>query len=319
MSGFENLGIINKYQGVAPKQVIAAVEKAARRTGADFSFLMEKAAAESSFNPKAKSRSSSATGLFQFIEGTWLNMVKKYGPKYGLSQLSDKITVKDGKASVADSDVRRQILSLRKNPEISALMAGEFCEENKCILEGRTQADVGATELYLAHFMGAGGAVKFLNSREQNGNALAARLFPEAARANKNVFFDAQTKQPRTLDQIYDLFAKKFDDVSGGANTPSTAATPDRDSADAFPAAVPAFQSQTPTHQNGTQAPSSSELARHMADEIIWSDDPRFATMFQPRSAAMFQTTRLSPLSVLMLAEISDPFSAAKDANGYNA
>ena len=308
MSGFENLGIINKYQGVATKQIIAAVEKAAERTGADFSFLMEKAAAESSFNPKAKSRSSSATGLFQFIEGTWLNMVKKYGPKYGLSQLSDKITVKDGKASATDSAARNQILNLRKNPEISALMAGEFCEENKCILEDRTQANIGDTELYLAHFMGAGGAVKFLNSREQDGNATAARLFPEAARANKNVFFDAQTKRPRTLDQIYDLFAKKFDDVYGGASTPSTAATPDTDYADDFSAEAPAFRPQTPTHQNGTQAPSSSELARHMANEIIWSDDPRFATMFQ--------TARLSPMSVLMLAEISDPFSAAKDADG---
>ncbi len=150
--------IINKYQGVASKDVISAVKNAAAKTGADFSFLMEKASAESSFNPKAKSKSSSATGLFQFIESTWLNMVKEHGAKYGLGKLAAHIQTKDGKPCVNDCRIKEQILNLRKDPKISALMAGEFAENNKDYLEKHTNGEVGTTELYLAHFLGAGGA-----------------------------------------------------------------------------------------------------------------------------------------------------------------
>src|SRR5689334_13537826 len=138
-----------KYQGVAPKQVIFAVEKAAKRTGADFSYLMEKASTESSFNPQAKSHHSTATGLFQFIESTWLNLVKQYGAKFGLGQYAKQIEIRDGKPCVDNCTVKDKILSLRKNPEISALMAGAYSAENKSYLEQHTDTPVGATELYL--------------------------------------------------------------------------------------------------------------------------------------------------------------------------
>lgn len=208
--------IINKYQGVASKDVISAVKNAAAKTGADFSFLMEKASAESSFNPKAKSKSSSATGLFQFIESTWLNMVKEHGAKYGLGKLAAHIQTKDGKPCVNDCRIKEQILNLRKDPKISALMAGEFAENNKDYLEKHTNGEVGTTELYLAHFLGAGGAGKFLNARTEKGNAIAAHLFPKEARANKNIFYNQDTGRPRTVNQIYDYFSKKF---NGGAPT----------------------------------------------------------------------------------------------------
>src|SRR3990172_10113801 len=154
--------IISKYHGLASKEVVQAVENAAAKTGADFSFLMEKAAAESGFDPAARSKSSTATGLFQFIEGTWIQMVKEHGAKYGLGRLAARIEVKDGKPCVDDCAVKNEILNLRQNPEIAALMAGEFSAANKQYLETRTGGDVGATELYLAHFMGASGAAKFL-------------------------------------------------------------------------------------------------------------------------------------------------------------
>ena len=54
-----------------PKNVYDAIKNAAAKTGVNFTYLMEKAAVESSFNPDAKAKTSSATGLFQFIEQTW--------------------------------------------------------------------------------------------------------------------------------------------------------------------------------------------------------------------------------------------------------
>ena len=209
--------IMDKYQSVAPQSVIQAIEKASARTGADFSFMMDKASAESSFNPSATSKSSTATGLFQFIESTWLDMVKQYGAKHGMDAFASHIRIQNGKPCVDNCNVKNAILNLRKNPEIAALMAGEFSAQNKQYLKEHTNTDVGATELYLAHFMGASGATRFLNARDSSGDTIAANLFPKEALANKNVFFDPANGHARTLDGIYDFFAQKF----GNGNTES--------------------------------------------------------------------------------------------------
>jgi len=202
--------VINKYQGVAPQNIINAVRNAAHRTGADFSFLMEKASAESNFNPNSKAKTSSATGLFQFIESTWLDVVKKYGAKYGLGNFAKEIkTDKSGKLCV-DCNKKQEILELRKNPRIASFMAAEFSAENKRYIEKHSNIKIGATELYFAHFMGAKAATNFINKKEANGREIAANLFPKEAAANKNVFFDKGTKKARTLNEVYNFFDKKF-------------------------------------------------------------------------------------------------------------
>src|SRR5690606_36534849 len=104
---------------------------------------------------------SSDTGLFQFIESTWLKMVKIHGDKYGLDKYADKIG-NDG--SVANRKVRNEILNLRKDPEIASYMAAEFAAGNYSTLKERVGGKVGSTELYMAHFLGAGGASSFLNA-----------------------------------------------------------------------------------------------------------------------------------------------------------
>jgi hypothetical protein len=277
--------IINQYHGLASGEVIQAVQKAAQRTGADFSFLMQKAATESSFNPAAKAKSSSATGLFQFIDSTWLNMVKQHGAKYGLGKLAGQIEIRDGKACVGDCAVKAEILNLRKNPEIAALMAGEFSAENKKYLAGHTRGRVGATEMYLAHFMGADGAAKFLNSRNNDGTATAARLFPAEARANKNVFFDSATGRARSLNEIYDSFAKKFSgDVPPSHNSTSPA----------------------PVHVNPSVM--SMEIAQALpsfssASAADPDDDSDYKTGFS-RSAAAAVPQKLSAEMMLILAQM---------------
>lgn len=197
------------FQSQAPSHVTRAIHKASTRTGVDFSYLMDKAKAESSFNPDAKARTSSATGLFQFIESTWLSMVKKHGAKHGMGNLADKI---DGNNRVSDPDMRQHILDLRKDPEKAALLAAEFAAENKAHLERHVGGDVGTTELYFAHFMGAGGATKFLNAFQENPSANAAALFPKEARANKGVFYNADGSA-RSMSDVYHFFDKKFSKI----------------------------------------------------------------------------------------------------------
>ncbi len=199
--------VLAKIAQKAAPTVVSAIKKASARTGVDFAYLMEKAAAESSLNPAAKARSSSATGLFQFIESTWLRMVKAHGGKYGMEKLADGI---DTSGRVRDPALRKEILALRRDPEKAAALAAEYALENKKHLQRHVGGDIGATELYLAHFMGAGGASGFLNAMKENPLAAAADLFPKAARANRNIFYDSATGQPRTLAGIYDMFDRKF-------------------------------------------------------------------------------------------------------------
>lgn len=196
----------------APKSILKAIHKASASTGVDFAYLMGKAAAESSFNPKAKARTSSATGLYQFVDKTWLSMVRKYGDKYGLGKYAARI---DDSGRVKSSAMRREILALRRDPEKSALLAAEFARENKRLLDQTWGGKVGATELYLAHFMGAGGAAAFLKAHDDNPLQSGADLFPQAALSNRNVFYNSKTGRERSLAEIYAFFDRKFEAAEG--------------------------------------------------------------------------------------------------------
>ena len=178
----------------APSNIVNAIKTASAKTGVSFTYLMEKAAAESNFKADAKAKTSSATGLFQFIESTWMDTVKKHGAKHGINTDQSK----------------QNLLNLRKDPAIASLMAAEFAEGNKAHLEQTIGGDIGNTELYFAHFMGAGGASAFLSQLKKNPLSVAADIFPKEARANRNVFYDSKTGQPKTLQQVYDFFDKKF-------------------------------------------------------------------------------------------------------------
>lgn len=191
----------------AGASVTGAIRTASNATGVDFSYLMQQASAESSFDTDAKASTSSASGLYQFIEKTWLHMVKDYGAQYGMAREAAQI---DDNGNVADPAAKQKILALRDNPQKAAAMAAEFARQNRDYLEQNYSGKVGATELYFAHFMGAGGASAFLNAYQDNKLQNAADLFPKAANANRNVFYDSQTGKARTLAGVYDFFAKKF-------------------------------------------------------------------------------------------------------------
>lgn len=199
----------NKVLGAVGSGIIGAIQLASARTGVDFAYLLNKADQESGLNPAAKAGTSSATGLFQFIKDTWLHLIKEHGAKYDLGAEADAISVTEGKATVSDPVMRKKILALRKEPEISAAMAAEFTLENKNHLEEHVGGKVGKTELYLAHFLGAGGAEKFIKAMRHNPQASAADILPQAAETNAGVFYD-KNGSALSLKEIYNRFAAKF-------------------------------------------------------------------------------------------------------------
>ncbi len=191
----------------AGQDITFSIHKASAKTGVNFAYLMEQAAAESSFDPEAQAKTSSAAGLYQFIERTWMNLVRDHGEEYGMGDYAKAI---DDKGRVSDPALRKEILDLRFDPEKASAMAAELAAENKAFMERHIEGEIGSTELYFAHFMGAGKATAFLEAREENPLSYGADLFPKEARANRNVFYDAKTQKPKTLEEIYAFFDKKF-------------------------------------------------------------------------------------------------------------
>jgi hypothetical protein len=202
--------------------VLSGIQQASAHTGVDFSYLMAQAAKESGFDPNAKSKASSASGLYQFVEQTWLSVVRKHGAEYGLGDMADKIKPgQDGKLHVSDPALRKRILDLRRDPSISAAMAAEHAADNQERLEAKLDRPVKPADLYLAHFLGPNGALNFLTDMEHDPSQGAASACPKAAAANRSVFYRADGSQ-RTLKEIYDRFQSKmstemaaYDDLKG--------------------------------------------------------------------------------------------------------
>jgi hypothetical protein len=206
--------------------VVSSIRQAAQATDMDFGLLMAQAQQESGFQTDAKASSSSASGLFQFIESTWLAMVQRFGDKYGVAGLAQQITTAvNGHPQVADPATRQRILDLRQDPRLSSALAAEYARLNKGALEQSLGRPVGSADLYLAHFLGSGGAATFLKALGQSGGTAAADLLPQAAAANRGVFFDAGTGRPRSVADIYQDFATRIGREAqqlAGATPPST-------------------------------------------------------------------------------------------------
>jgi hypothetical protein len=188
--------------------VADAISIASRATGVDFRYLLETASRESSLNPNAKSGSSSAAGLYQFLDQTWLATVKRHGPEHGLGVEAGLIQQdQSGRMSVIDPAQRQAILALRKDPQVCALMAGELTRDSRAALEGTLGRPVDNGELYLAHFLGPREAARLIGESAARPDAAAATSFPEAARANRAVFYDAAGAE-RTLAEVKGLLTR---------------------------------------------------------------------------------------------------------------
>lgn len=200
-----------------PRQqaIVAAIGQAAQRTGVDFAYLLANARAESGLDPTARARTSSATGLFQFTDATWLGVVARHGAAHGLGWAVDALRAGAGPAA------KQAIFALRHNADVAATMAAEFTRDNAAKLESALGRVAGASDLYLAAFFGAGGAIKFLTSMAANPGMAAASLLPAAAAANRSTFFAADGR-PRSLAEVHDIVAARIQRHGAGTSLPPT-------------------------------------------------------------------------------------------------
>lgn len=186
----------------AGNAVEAVIRKAADRTGVDFGFLLKTAKRESSLNPQAKAGTSSAAGLFQFVEQTWLGQLKRHGAKHGYGQYASMIEKgRDGRLRCSSDEARRAVMDLRFDASCSSLMAGELASDHAAYLKGRIGREPTAGELYAAHFLGPKGAAKLIEAKAESPDATAANLFPQAAAANRSIF--RRDGRAATVGEVY--------------------------------------------------------------------------------------------------------------------
>ena len=182
--------------------VEAAIQRASSATGVDFGFLLGAAKRESGYNPAAKSQTSSATGLFQFVDQTWMSTLKKHGAKYGYARYAELIQQgSDGRFHIDGAEARKAVMDLRLDPHAAALMAGELASDHASYLRGRVGRSPTSGELYAAHFLGPQGSAKLIEAARDTPQANAAALFPDAAASNRAIFY--RGGRPASVSEVY--------------------------------------------------------------------------------------------------------------------
>lgn len=204
----------------ARQDVRSAIGAAAQRTGVDFSYLLAQAKSESGLNPTAKAGNSSATGLYQFLDQSWLAIVKRHGTEHGFGWAADAITPRSGGGFSVSPQYRQAVMNLREQAGPASLMAASYASDNAQSIGRSIGREANATDLYMCHFLGLGGATKFLQACNAAPNASAASVFPREAQSNRGIFYE-RDGSARSLSEVYQLMGSKLArngaDMDGGA------------------------------------------------------------------------------------------------------
>jgi hypothetical protein len=264
-------------------RITSAIQEAARATGAGFEYLLKTALRESNFDPASKATTSSATGLFQFIDQTWLSTVKESGAQLGYGRYADTIVkTPSGNYVVPDPAARGQVMKLRYDPTANAVMAGAFTQRNAAQLASGLGRQPTNGELYMAHVLGPGGAVKLISTAAKHSQTKAADLFPAAARANRSIFFDKRGGA-RSVAEVYDVLSAKMRGTVAASAPPG-----------AIPAAVAAISAATPVSPGDGASPGATEAGpAPVPTTSAYADD---TPIFQN----LFHTDRRGPVSSMV-------------------
>jgi Transglycosylase SLT domain len=295
--------------------VTGAIRQASAATGTSFNYLLATARVESGLNPQAGASTSSARGLFQFIDQTWLGTMKQSGAELGYGRYAAAITqTASGHYQVTDPEMRKEILALRNDPTANATMAGAFTRANADVLSKKLGRAPSEGELYIAHFLGAGGAARLISLASSDPNAKATQYFPNAATANSSIFFDRSTGTARTMAQVRNVLTARYDVASrGGAADPVQTAQLTASAASTKVAApdtagiTSAFAAATPA-----QATESSSSVAVPAAAVAMHQNQMFHGLFQ-------DTDRIAPVAAVVSQLWTTPLVPLEGGSGQDS
>lgn len=187
--------------------LLGSIVEASRKTGANSGYLLHIALRESGLVLAAQAPTSSATGPFQFIQQTWYQMLGTYGPKHGFEAEAALLRKQGDRFAPVSSSAREELLALRTDPYVAALMAGELTMENQRTLTRLLGRVPGHGELYAAHVFGPAGAATLVKTRQEAAATSAASLMPTAAAANRWLFYKSGG-QARTVAELFDELSR---------------------------------------------------------------------------------------------------------------
>jgi murein DD-endopeptidase MepM/ murein hydrolase activator NlpD len=147
---------------------------------------------ESGGNPNASNPLSSASGLGQFINSTWLRMMSSYR-----GDLVSKMSVSE-------------LLALKFDPTLATEMVMNLANENEATLKASGLPGT-AGNLYLAHFLGGGGAVTVLSAAP---DTQLSSLF------DQSVFTANPFLYGKTAGWIVEWSSRKMSGSAGGMTSP---------------------------------------------------------------------------------------------------
>ena len=295
--------LVDPSNQTAGSAVTGAIRQAAQATGTSFQYLLATAQVESGLNPSAGAATSSARGLFQFIDQTWLATIKQSGAALGYGQFAAAITqTASGHYEVRDPAMRSEILKLRNDPTANAMMAGAFTKANAAVLSAKLGRSPSEGELYIAHFMGVGGAAQLISSAATDPTGGAASYFPIAARANPAIFYDRSTGQPRTLAEVRNLLTARYDVAARSRPSGNAVAQ-----ADATPSVAVRAVSRSVSPAASAEAPYDIQTAVPLSHPV------RTIAIYSPSASA---TTAATPVAAAVpdTAGMTSAFAAAAPA-----
>jgi Transglycosylase SLT domain len=284
-------------------RIAGAIKQASNSTGTSFQYLLATAKMESDFNPTAGASTSSARGLYQFIDQTWLATVKDAGGQLGYGKYADAITkTRGGDYTVDDPSMRRAIMNLRDDPAASSAMAAALTQNNSFQLTGQIGRRPTDSELYMAHFMGVGGAARLISSAGDSPQATAARIFPNAASANHAIFYD-HAGRARSVSEVYAELNSRY---AGAANSQAAqsaiamygSSVPNAAVASATAASAPAVDSAAylSTFPDVRASAPTTLASASDAGNQTGSADPMFRSLFQVDERSQPVSPRLGEL-----------------------
>jgi hypothetical protein len=208
--------------------------------------------------------------MFQFLDGTWKQMVKEMGKDYSLEDKFD--------------------------PKKAAEVMAYFTQKQKTQLEKGTGKTASNTDLYMAHFLGAGGATKFINAMGKDSSQSAAAMDPAAAKANKSIYYD-KTGRERSLKEVYELMGSKIGRAEQAVDSGKWGGK-------AIPSDVLALgggrsPSASPSNPSLAAAPSSSQVATAVTPDQKPVKDAAVAAAAAQSSIVGAGKTQETPESLL--------------------
>lgn len=186
--------------------VTAALGQASRATGIDPLLLVSLAWQESRFDPRARNRRSTARGLMQFTEATWLEVVRDFGPRHGLAARAAQLETNWTTGAIATRQPRqmREILGLRDNPRLAALLAAERISRARAMMQESLGRTPTSEDLYLVHLLGPAGAQRFLAALARTPSRPAAEFVSnEGLTRNRELFADRDSGQSLSVAEVH--------------------------------------------------------------------------------------------------------------------